>query len=200
MLLRKWFVFAAVAVAIAGTLMLAGCSPKAPEKEAPQETAAPAPEPAPEPRIAIASLQFTGAYPNASGSVVFTETDGGVEISAQVDYGADTRVGPHGIHLHQTGDCSAADFTSSGGHFNPTGVDHGGPDAEVHHAGDFGNIEIGDDFKGSLDATSTMLSFDGESSIVGRAVILHAGEDDLTSQPTGAAGARDACGVVELSN
>jgi Cu-Zn family superoxide dismutase len=194
MLSRKWFVFIAVAVA----LTLAGCPGKAPEEAAPAEETAAPPPPAPEPRNAVASLQFADAYPNATGSVVFTETDGGVAISAQVDYGGETRVGLHGFHLHETGDCSAADYTSAGGHFDPTGVDHGGPDAEVHHGGDFGNVEIGDAFTGSLEMTSSMLSFEGTDSVVGRAVILHAGEDDLTSQPTGAAGARDACGVVEL--
>jgi superoxide dismutase, Cu-Zn family len=190
---RKPLVFIAIFGAFA--LMLAGC----PAKQEPAPAPAPAPPPpAPTPRTASANLQFTDAFPNATGTVVFTETDGGVEISAQVGYGGETRVGPHGFHLHQTGDCSAPDFTSAGGHFNPTGVDHGAPDAEVHHAGDFGNIEIGDDFKGSLELTSSMLSFDGDNSIVGRAVILHAGEDDLTSQPTGAAGGRDACGVVAM--
>ena len=195
MLLRKWFVF--TVIVLAGTLMLTGCGQKAPEEAA---APPPAPAPEPEPRMAIASLQFTDAYPDASGSVVFTETDGGVEISAQINYGGETRVGPHGFHLHETADCSAADFTSSGGHFNPAGVDHGAPDADPHHGGDFGNIEIGEDFSGSLEMTSSTLSFDGANSVVGRAVILHAGEDDLTSQPTGAAGARDACGVVEMTN
>ena len=116
---------------------------------------APAPEPEPEPRVATATLQFKDAYPDASGSVVFTETAGGVEISAQVMYGAEGHAGLHGIHLHEVGDCSAEDYTSAGGHFNPTTVDHGGPDAEVHHAGDFGNIEIGEDGSGSLELVST---------------------------------------------
>ena len=185
-------------IAIASSaLLFAGC----PAKEEPPpvvEEAAPAPAPEPEPRVAVASLTFKDAYPDASGSVVFTETEGGVEVSAQVMYGAEGYAGLHGIHLHEIGDCSAPDYTSAGGHFNPTGVDHGGPGAAVHHGGDFGNIEIGEDGSGSLELVSTMLSFDGENSILDRAVILHAAEDDLTSQPTGAAGARDACGVVKL--
>ena len=187
-------------IALATTaLLFAACAPKEePPPAAAEPAPAPAPEPEPEPRVAVASLEFKDAYPDASGSVVFTETAGGVEISAQVMYGAEGHAGLHGIHLHEVGDCSAEDYTSAGGHFNPTTVDHGGPDAEVHHAGDFGNIEIGEDGSGALELTSTMLSFDGENSVVDRAVILHAAEDDLVSQPTGAAGARDACGVVKL--
>jgi Cu-Zn family superoxide dismutase len=179
-------------------LLFAGCAPKEEPPPAVQETAPAPAEPAPEPRVATAALEFKDTFPNAIGSVVFTETAGGVAISAQVNYGGEGYAGLHGFHLHEVGDCSAPDYTSAGGHFNPTGVDHGGPDAAVHHAGDFGNIEIGEDGSGSLELTSTMLSFDGDNSVIGRAVILHAGEDDLTSQPTGAAGARDACGVVQL--
>lgn len=179
-------------------LLSAGCAPKEEPPPPAAQEAAPAPAPEPEPRVATAALEFKDAYPNAIGSVVFTETAGGVAISAQVGYGGEGHAGLHGFHLHEVGDCSAEDYTSAGGHFNPTGVDHGGPGAEVHHAGDLGNIEIGEDGSGSLDLVSTMLSFDGDNSVVGRAVILHAGEDDLTSQPTGAAGARDACGVVQL--
>ncbi len=188
--------FALIAIATSA-LFFAGCPAKEEPPPVVQEPA-PAPAPEPEPRVAIASLVFKDAYPGAAGSVVFTETEGGVEISAQVMYGAEGHAGLHGFHLHEVGDCSAPDYTSAGGHFNPSAVDHGGPDAAVHHGGDFGNIMIGEDGSGSLELTSTMLGFDGENTVVGRAMILHAGEDDLTSQPTGAAGARDACGVVKL--
>ncbi len=172
MLLRKWFVFIVLAFALLG----AGCSSEAPE-EAPAETAAPEPAPAPEPepRIATASLQFSEAFSNGSGSMVFTEIDGGVSISAQVNYGGETPVGAHGFYFHETGDCSTEDIASSGDQPNPD---------------DFGTIDIGEDFSGNLEMNSTTLSFDGENSIIGRAVILHAGENDL---------ARSACGVVALS-
>ena len=67
----------------------------------------------------------------------------------------------------------------------------------MHHAGDFGNLDVNDDGTGHLDMVSTMLTFEGESSLVGRGVILHEKADDLTSQPTGAAGARIGCGVIK---
>lgn len=163
----------------------------------------PAPEPAPEPMAmeepappAVATAHLMGAEgSDISGEVVFTEGEAGTTVTADV---TGVPAGTHGFHVHETGDCSAADFTSAGGHFNPAGVEHGGPDAEVHHAGDLGNIEVGEDGSAHYEATSTMLTVsEGPNSVVGRAVILHEGQDDLASQPTGAAGARLACGVIE---
>jgi Cu-Zn family superoxide dismutase len=173
---------------------LAACSP-APKSEAPPETAAaPATAPAPAQTQAHANLQAREGG-TVVGAVTFREENSGVTIIAHVE-GAPP--GLHGFHVHEVGDCSAEDFTSAGGHFNPTGVEHGAPDAEVHHAGDLGNIEIGEDGSAHFEATSTMLTVsDGPNSVVGRAVILHEGQDDLTSQPTGAAGSRLACGVIE---
>ena len=164
---------------------------------------APAPAAAPEPVVeeagplaAVAVLK-PRADSEASGTITFTETAGGVEVVADI-----ARVSPglHGIHLHAVGDCSAEDFTSTGGHFNPTDAPHGGPTDSVRHAGDFGNVEIGEDGAGRLKLVTDMLTVaDGPNTVVGRAVILHEGEDDLESQPTGAAGGRLACGVVRLA-
>ena len=87
---------------------------------------------------------------------------------------------------------------SAGGHFNPTGAPHAGPMAAMHHAGDLGNIEIGANGKGDLDITSTMLTVaPGPNSVVGRSVIFHEKADDMTTQPTGNAGGRLACGVIQ---
>lgn len=178
-----------VVVALAG---LVACAP-APEAE-PQAASTPAPAAAPAAPQAHANLQAREGG-TVEGAVSFREENGGVTIIAHVE-GAPP--GLHGFHIHEVGDCSAADFTSAGGHFNPTGVEHGAPDAEVHHAGDLGNIEVGEDGSAHYEATSTMLTVsEGPNSVVGRAVILHEGQDDLASQPTGAAGARLACGVIE---
>lgn len=147
----------------------------------------------PQPTTAVAVIQGV-AGSGLAGTVWFTEQADGVHIVADI---SGAPAGSHGFHLHQYGDCTAADFTSTGGHFNPTGVEHGGPDAAVHHAGDFGNIEVGADGKSHLELTSGMLTVhEGPNSVLGRAIILHAGTDDLTSQPTGAAGDRLGCGVV----
>ena len=91
----------------------------------------------------------------------------------------------------------ASDFTSAGGHFNPAGVDHAGPGAETRHAGDLGNIEVAADGTAHLEVSSDIITLgEGDNSVMGKAVIVHKDADDLTSQPTGAAGARIACGVI----
>jgi Cu-Zn family superoxide dismutase len=104
--------------------------------------------------------------------------------------------GKHGVHVHEKGDCSSADGKSAGGHFNPAGMPHAGPDADERHAGDLGNLEASESGVATYDRMDFVLRLSGENSILGRAVIVHAGEDDLTTQPTGAAGARVACGVI----
>ncbi|MGE0640564.1 MAG: superoxide dismutase family protein [Thermoanaerobaculia bacterium] len=143
---------------------------------------------------ATATLSGVAGSP-LSGTVSFTETSEGVDIVVAVEHAPP---GVHGFHLHEKGDCSAADFTSTGGHFNPTGAAHGAPDAAAHHAGDYGNLTVGEDGKGELKLHSTMLTVvDGPNSVRGRGVILHEKADDLTTQPTGAAGGRIACGVVK---
>ena len=72
------------------------------------------------------------------GEVQFFRDGNGIRVEAQM---TDLMPGPHGFHIHEKGDCSAADASSAGGHFNPTGKPHGGPDSDARHAGDFGNIE-----------------------------------------------------------
>ena len=104
--------------------------------------------------------------------------------------------GKHGFHIHEYGDCSSDDGTSAGGHFNPNGMPHSMPTSEQRHVGDLGNIEADKDGKAHLDYFDTVISFSGKNSIVGRGLIVHEKEDDLKTQPTGAAGARVACGVI----
>jgi Cu-Zn family superoxide dismutase len=104
--------------------------------------------------------------------------------------------GPHGFHIHEKGDCSAADASSAGGHFNPTGKPHGGPDSDARHAGDFGNIEADATGNARYSRTFSDLTLDGESSIIGKAIIVHQKADDLKTQPSGDAGGRIGCGVI----
>lgn len=129
------------------------------------------------------------------GVVHFVRSDHGVRIVADVE---GLNSGAHGFHIHQLGDCSAPDGTSAGGHFNPEGKAHGGPDDVQRHVGDLGNLMADDSGAAHYEATDSILAFSGSHSIIGRGVIVHAGEDDLTSQPTGAAGARLACGVIGI--
>lgn len=110
--------------------------------------------------------------------------------------------GEHGFHVHEKGDCSSADGKSAGGHFNPHSVDHAGPDAETHHAGDLGNITANAEgvaeLSVELPASFISLAPDAANNIVGRAVVVHGGADDLKSQPSGAAGPRVGCGVITM--
>jgi Cu-Zn family superoxide dismutase len=177
----------------ASVLALGACAPKEEAVEAP----APAPEvveeAAPAPLVAVAALQ-PRADQTVVGTMTFTEGADGVTIVARVEQAPP---GTHGLHIHETGDCSSDDFKSAGGHFNPTGMPHGSPDDAERHAGDLGNIEVGEDGVGELTLVSDMVTVtEGESSVVGLGVILHEGADDFESQPTGAAGSRLACGVV----
>lgn len=137
---------------------------------------------------------------DAVGLATFTEGDDGVTIHVLVE---GLTPGEHGWHLHEIGDCdgsTAEPFSSAGGHWNPTGMEHGAPDSDPHHVGDFGNFEATAD--GMAEATITTTDFtlgEGPTSVFdedGTAIILHAGRDDLTTQPSGDSGARFACGVV----
>jgi len=130
------------------------------------------------------------------GTVSFTGTPSGVRVEVDVN---GLTPGKHGFHIHEIGDCSAPDGSSAGGHFNPAGVAHAGPDAEVAHAGDLGNIKA--DQRGrvikAIMSSRITLGDGSATDVMGRAVIIHADPDDLTSQPSGAAGARVSCGVIQ---
>ncbi len=132
----------------------------------------------------------------AQGVVTFTQEEGGVRVIAKL---TGVPKGVHGFHVHEFGDCSAPDATSAGGHFNPTGMAHAGPTAEKRHIGDLGNITADDKGNATLDYVDKHLTMSGAHSIIGYAVILHANPDDLTSQPTGNAGGRIACGVIGVA-
>lgn len=128
-----------------------------------------------------------------SGSVTFSKAENGVSVQGSFD---GLEPGNHGFHIHQYGDCRAEDGTSAGGHFNPSGNDHGAPSDMERHMGDLGNIEADENGNASVNYVDETVSL---SQILGRGIIIHAGEDDLTSQPTGAAGSRVACGVIGIA-
>ena len=133
---------------------------------------------------------------SVSGTVHFAKTDSGIYIEADVQ---GLEPGKHGFHIHQYGDCTDPEGKSAGGHYNPENVEHGGPDDLVRHVGDLGNLEAGEEGMAKYERTDTVIRLNGKHSIIGRAVIVHAGEDDLESQPTGAAGGRLACGVIGIA-
>jgi Cu-Zn family superoxide dismutase len=149
----------------------------------------------PEITRAVAELHGTKGN-NVKGTVSFTKEENGITIVADIE---SLTPGKHGFHIHEYGDCTADDGTSAGGHFNPENVKHGAPTDSVRHVGDLGNITADKDGNAHLEWTDPLLSFTGSHSIIGRAVVVHGGEDDLTSQPSGNAGPRVACGVIGIA-
>jgi Cu-Zn family superoxide dismutase len=129
------------------------------------------------------------------GTVTFTQVGDTVQVVADI---TGLTPGKHGFHIHEFGDCSAADASSAGGHFNPMKKPHGAPDSAERHAGDMGNLEADSTGKAHLELKDSMLKLSGENSILGRGVIVHEKVDDW-SQPVGNAGSRQACGVIGIA-
>lgn len=130
------------------------------------------------------------------GQVTFLEETEGVRVTANIE---GLTPGKHGFHIHEKGDCSAADFTSAGGHFNPAAAKHGSPTDPEHHAGDFGNLEANEQGVARFERVFQWLTFKGTNSILNKAVIVHEKADDMVTQPTGNAGGRLACGVIQMT-
>lgn len=148
------------------------------------------------------------AAPNGAVAVLSptqgNDAKGRVEITAASPKGLTLKVrlsglhpGEHGFHVHTIGDCSAPDASSAGGHFNPTEMPHSGRDSVKHHVGDLGNLEADDDGKVDTRLVFESLQLTGETGILGRALIVHRDPDDFETQPSGNAGPRVACGVIE---
>lgn len=104
--------------------------------------------------------------------------------------------GNHGAHIHMTGRCDAPDFTTAGGHWNPTTAKHGSMNPAGPHSGDLPNLLIGADGRGTLGATIPDATMAGMLDTDGAAMVIHAGADDLMTDPSGNSGARIACGVL----
>ncbi|MFC5301083.1 superoxide dismutase family protein [Azospira restricta] len=149
--------------------------------------------PAPGPR-AEATINPTQGN-NASGYVSFRQDGAKLMVRADV---SGLPPGAHGFHIHEKGDCSAADGSSAGGHFNPTAKAHGYPMHANHHAGDLPQLAANEKGNAWVEVTVDGLAVGGggANDIVGKAVIVHAGPDDFSSQPAGNSGARVACGII----
>lgn len=133
----------------------------------------------------------------ARGKITFTQEGDTVKIVAHVE--GLTPNQKHAFHIHQFGDCSAADAASAGGHYNPDNHAHGLPDTAVRHAGDLGNLQANDKGVAHYEVTITNATIAGlKNPVVGRGVIVHAKPDD-GGQPVGNAGARIACGVIGVA-
>ena len=106
----------------------------------------------------------------------------------------------HGFHIHEAGDCSSGDGMSAKGHYNPQKKSHGQPGSPERHAGDMPSLKADANGKAKVDATLDIITVSpGPTSVVGKGLIVHAQPDDYRTQPTGNAGARLACAVIQGS-
>ena len=153
--------------------------------------------PLPEPAASATLEDSTGTR---IGVATFTVVGDGARLGVSV---AGLAPGQHGIHVHEHGVCTAPDFSSAGGHLNPTARKHGLENPEGPHAGDLPNLLVEPD--GSADtifAVPPALVARGPGGVLrpdGAAVVIHAGRDDQRTDPSGNSGARLACGVIEPS-
>ncbi len=133
----------------------------------------------------------------ATGLAIFVEEYGQVRLVSEFE---GLTPGIHAMHLHEKSDCSAADGTSTGGHWNPTFEKHGSwGDPKGYHRGDIGNLMAKADGTAKLMFETDQWCIgcgDETRDILGKAVIIHDGRDDLTTQPTGNAGGRVSCGGI----
>ncbi len=104
----------------------------------------------------------------------------------------------HGLHIHEVGDCSSGDGMSAKDHFNPQGKPHGHHGSAQRHAGDLPSLTGAKNGRAKIEADLDIITVGpGPNSVVGRGLIVHADPDDYKTQPTGNAGARLACGVIQ---
>ena len=148
-----------------------------------------------EPMRAVAMLMTADGQ--EAGTATATQEGDSVAISFE---GRNLPAGTHGVHVHMVGSCEP-DFSAAGGHWNPTEQTHGLEDPEGQHAGDMPNLEVDEDGSGSIQYTlEGGATFDGLMDADGSAFIVHAGEDDQVTDPSGDSGDRIACGVFETQN
>ncbi|KAK9079923.1 hypothetical protein SSX86_001598 [Deinandra increscens subsp. villosa] len=137
-----------------------------------------------------------------SGTIFFNQEAEGAPTTVTGDLSG-LKPGPHGFHVHALGDTTNG-CMSTGPHYNPHGKEHGAPHDETRHAGDLGNVTVGEDGTAKFTIVDKQIPLIGAQSIIGRAVVVHADADDLgkggheLSKSTGNAGGRVACGIIGL--
>ena len=127
----------------------------------------------------------------AQGAITFEAEDGGVELEVSL---SGLTPGEHGLHVHTNGSCDPP-----GSHFDPMGTNnHGGPDDDMNarHVGDLGNITVGADGTVEDEVQIDGIMLTGGQGLVGRAIVVHSGRDDMETDPSGDSGDPVACGVI----
>ena len=141
---------------------------------------------------------YSKSNSKVTGEIVFIQNDDKVTMTASLQ---GLTPGKHAIHLHEKADCSSDDATTTGGHWNPENKPHGKwGDENGYHRGDIGNLTADVDGNATLTFETDQWAIGGSNqnkNIIGRGIIVHAKADDFTTQPTGAAGERVACGEIK---
>ena len=152
----------------------------------------------PSPPALSARAQINDAQGQSVATATIRETAQGAAIEVTV-----TKLSPgaHGIHIHAAAKCDGPSFATAGGHFNPTGKQHGHNNPQGSHAGDLGNLIVAADgtVKAMFTADKVTLKEALPNSLFGpdgTSLVIHAKEDDEVSDPAGNSGPRIACGVI----
>ena len=150
-------------------------------------------------KAASAAITATTAGTPGNGSVNFVQKTDGVAMKLEIQF--PSKAGQTvAVHIHEHGDCGNSG-NDAHGHWNPTKSAHGKWDEGAFHLGDIGNVTLDASGKGTVKLTTSLWSVGtGESSdITGKAIMVHEKADDFTTQPTGDAGARIGCGVIQIA-
>jgi Cu-Zn family superoxide dismutase len=168
-------------IAGAAMLAIAGCSESAHQVGQPLARAGQG-----------ASATLHDAKGAVVGHAVVSEVQGGLRLTLDTD---GLPGGTHGVHIHAVGRCDPPDFASAGGHWNPLGAHHGSLNPAGPHMGDLPNLEVPSSGRASLGANVPGATLAGLLDADGAAIVVHAGPDDMMSDPSGNSGGRIACGV-----
>ena len=150
----------------------------------------------------VATAEITDADGNVIGDANFTtgvDDSSFVTVQIGLSEGSGLAPGEHGVHIHEVGECSAPDFESAGGHYNPTGAQHGLLNPEGPHAGDLPNLMVSQNGTVDYVVTTALVTVDGERTLFdgdGSALMIHEGADDYITDSSGDSGGRVACGVI----
>ncbi|MDR0184369.1 superoxide dismutase family protein [Lysobacter arvi] len=184
----------------ASVLALSACGSSSPTKStAPAASASTPAAPAARSTAKSATVNLASASGSlVSGKLTVVPMGNGVHLTGEV--GGLSPGSTHAIHIHEKGDCSAADASSAGGHFNPGAQPHGKVGSGAHHGGDMDNLVANTEGVAKVNAHAEGVTLGGGAAndVAGKAVIVHAAADDYRTQPTGNAGGRVACGVITV--